>query len=307
MAGLDRGLSLIRNHTVRKLCLFLVLLLVVALVADYGRDSRVNLFPRRLSPSDRILVGFRLNDLNIEYSYDAISGRFLVSQKDRFYAVPLLVQAGLPSEPDYDSDPESADEQDLLLMIKRLFNSSEMNWERREDKALFWVRSSFAVRPDEVKSLCRLIGLYLPDIDIEKVEMKLDVGTDLLEEDLERYGRASFAEEQLRQTAVQSALQEVLPGMAKCAVSFTYEPPEVFEDDIDGQDFSKYVLSERVSIEVFIDETESQGYTRDEVKELIVQAGGLNLLFPEAYSIEFKESSWAVWQRELAAEGQPGD
>lgn len=250
----------------------------------------MELFPRLLSPGDRILVGFELTSFEVDYEYDVSSGRFLVSKQDRLKLLPHLIQAGLPTEPKYDSQPPGPDEHDFLAVLALMFNSTDIEWSSNPEKRSLSVRSSWVGGPGDAKSVCRSLALYYPDLHIDQVEMKFELGTDLPEGALERYGRASFEEEQGRQRAVQLALDEALPGRARCVLSFTSGPLLEVDDGID--DLARFLQVERARVTIFADDLSDLDLSKEE----------LTTLEAESCSIEFRDTSWTDWQRDLAVQ-----
>lgn len=278
---------------------FVIVVITVAVLSAFPRDGRVTLFPRALSPDDRLIASCLLNELEWEYEYKPSSGRFLVTEEDRAKALSHLVQSGLPREPDYASRPDRGKDAEFRDSVAAVFYSSLIEWVKSDDRATLSVESSWATGPAKVGSVCRMLSLYYPDLELADVDMQLKVGTDLTEEELERFGRASFKESRDRTKAVQAAVDELFPGRAECLVYVGYRLPVVQDDEIDS-DFSRYVVSEFVHVDLFVDSPEISEAGMDELVKVV--ARGARLRPDQGDSIEVHRAVWTPWQRELAAQ-----
>lgn len=282
----------------------IIVVSLIAVLAAYRIDDRVKLFPRMVSPTDRIMASVLLRDWGIEYEYDSSTDRIFLTEPDRAEVLPCLVQFGLPSEPSYQSRVDSGGDTDFQATLVSMLRSSSVEWKRAASgRAALAIRSSWAVGPAEISSLYRLLALYYPSLELDKVDFELEVGTDLLAEDLVRYGRTSFNESIQRKKAVQAALSYLLPAKSACLVHVTYGPPPPFEeDDIDDGDFSRYMMSESVRIELFFDRHRVDKAEAEELSKFVTNPG--RLIEDRGDSVIVHHTVWAKWQSDLARESR---
>ncbi|MCA9776801.1 MAG: hypothetical protein KC800_08800 [Candidatus Eremiobacteraeota bacterium] len=252
------------------------MLLTVALVSVYQRGSHVPLFPRQLSQNDITLARTLLSEWEIPFDHDTSSGRIMVTRETRAKYLPALVSAGVPTEPGFHSEADGGEEFEDALSA--MLMTSMVKFEKSTTGHELWLKASWLVGPEDISTVYRLLALYYPQLELDEVQMKLDVGAGSDSESLVQLGLLSYRESKVRQSRVQDVLDDLGARQAIGLVTVDYlPPPPVSEDDIIDSDFSRYMTREKVRVEIYVDSSDFAVEEFELLQSEVTKASGLVL------------------------------